>query len=109
MPGAPGTERPGIQGQGCEPCPLDPWALAGPSDHPNVANDLNDLALLLAATHGLLAGESEAIIASGRPEEARPEYWAPFVLVGEGPDRSARRPEGAAEPIQSARACVPCA
>jgi tetratricopeptide (TPR) repeat protein/CHAT domain-containing protein len=24
------------------------------------------------------------LIASGRPEEAQPEYWAPFVLVGEG-------------------------
>jgi CHAT domain-containing protein len=24
------------------------------------------------------------MITSGRPEEAHPEYWAPFVLVGEG-------------------------
>ena len=26
----------------------------------------------------------ERLIASGRPHEAHPEYWAPFVLVGEG-------------------------
>ena len=25
-----------------------------------------------------------ALITMGRPEEAHPEYWAPFVLVGEG-------------------------
>jgi len=25
-----------------------------------------------------------ALIANGKPEEAHPAYWAPFVLVGEG-------------------------
>jgi hypothetical protein len=24
------------------------------------------------------------LITAGRPDEAYPEYWAPFVLVGEG-------------------------